>query len=105
MILVKAKLLRTQVVDKDFEGKSTRNYVFHCHKTDLDGSTVPVALSTKNIDASKLLEVHLSDKEFHLVPISNARVNAFSMNGAISYTLDEALILHPEFSALDQVMM
>lgn len=101
MILVKAKLLRTQIDDRTFEGNTTRHFLFHCHKTDLDGSTVPTIISTKSLEASKLLETHLSDSEFHLIPISNARVNAYSMNGSASYTLDHDLVLHPEFKSLD----
>lgn len=105
MILVKAKLLRTRTVDKEFEGKKSRHYVFECQKTDLDSSIVPALFSTKSLEASKVLETYLSDKEFHLIPINNARVNAFSMNGTTSFVLDENLILHPDFSNLDDVMV
>ena len=101
MILLKAKLLRSQVDDRTYEGTTTRHFIFHCHKTDLDGSTVPTVISTKNLEASKLLEDHLSDGDFHLIPISNARVNAYSMNGSASYTLDHDLVLHPAFKSLD----
>jgi hypothetical protein len=105
MILVKAKLNRTQVLDKVFEGNSTRNYLFLCQKTDLDGSLIPVTIATKNLDVSKLLETHLQDGDFHLIPISNARVNAFSMNGQASYTLDDTLVTHPDFKNLDTSLM
>jgi hypothetical protein len=104
MIVVKAKLLRSQVVDGTYDGKPTRKYVFHCHETDLDGSTIPRSFSTGSLDASKVLEKHLEDKDFHLIPISNARVNSFSMKGEASYTLDSEIILHPEFSSIDHIL-
>lgn len=105
MILVKAKLLRTQIDDRNFEGNTTRHFLFHCHKTDLDGSTVPTVISTKNLEASTFLEKHLSDFEYHLIPISNARVNSYSMNGSASYTLDHDLVLHPLFKTLDESVL
>lgn len=105
MILVKAKMLRCSVEDKIYDGKTTRNYVFHCQKTDLDGSTIPVVLTTKNLDSSKILEDLLKDKSFHLVPISNARVNTFSLNGNLTYNLDDSIVLHPEFLSLDRLMV
>jgi hypothetical protein len=104
MILVKAKLLRCRTDDRTFEDKTTRHYIFECQKTDLDGSIVPAIFSTKNLDVSKVLEAHLSDKQFHLIPINNGRVNAYSMNGTTSFVLDDSLILHPEFASLDDVM-
>lgn len=105
MILVKAKMNRTQVLDKSFEGKETRNYLFYCQKTDLDGSLIPVVITTKQLEVSKLLESHLSDGDFHLIPISNARVNAYSMNGQATYTLDDSLVSHPDFTNLDTSLM
>lgn len=105
MIIVKAKLNRTQIRDSEFEGKKSRAYLFHCQKTDLDGSLIPVVISTKQLEVSKLLESHLSDGDFHLIPISNARVNAFSMNGQASYTLDDSLVTHPDFINLDTSLM
>lgn len=104
MILVKARLLRSQVVDGSYDGKPTRKFVFHCHQTDLDGSTIPRSFSTGSLDASKVLEIHLSDEQFHLIPISNARVNSFSMKGEASYTLDSEIILHPNFSSIDHIL-
>ena len=105
MILVKAKMLRCSVEDKVFEGKTSRNYVFHCQRTDLDGSTIPVVLTTKNLESSKILEDLLKDKSFHLVPISNARVNTFSLNGNLTYNLDDSIVLHPDFRKLDSLMV
>lgn len=105
MILIKAKILRTSVQDKVYEGNTTRHYLFHCQKTDLDNSMIPVVLSTKDLDASKLLESHLSDDQFHLIPIENARVNQFSMNGAVSYIIDSNLVLHPKFHDLDSLIL
>lgn len=104
MILVKAKLLRSQVLDGTYDGKPTRKFVFHCHETDLDGSTIPRSFSTGNQDVSKILESFLSDREYHLIPISNARVNSYSMKGDASYTLDSDLILHPDFLSIDSIL-
>lgn len=105
MILLKAKMLRTQIDDRVFEGNTTRHFLFHCHKTDLDGSTIPTIISTKSLEASKLLESHLADSKFHIIPISNARVNAYSMNGSATYTLDHDLVLHPKFKTLDSSIL
>lgn len=105
MILIKAKLLRTQIEDKTFDGKTTRHYYLHCQKTDLDGSLMPVLVSTKSLDASKLLEAHLSDSEFHLIPVSNVRVNAYSLNAQVTCTLDDLIVMHPHFKNLDTSLM
>jgi len=104
MILVKARLLRSRVEDKVFDGTSTRHYVFDCQKTDLDKSIIPCTFSTKNIDSSKILESILIDKEFHFIPMIMGRNSQYSLTGSVAFTLDDALILHPDFGALEELV-
>lgn len=96
MKLVHAKMIRTQVVDKTYDGKASRSYQFTCQETDLDGSLIPFVINTSNADAAKVLEIYLKDGEFRLVPIKSISVNEYN-EGKNTLKLADDSVLHPDF--------
>lgn len=97
MKFVFARMLRTQVVDKEFNGNKSRQFHFLCQENDLDESRIPLTIVTKDEQAAKVLEKYLSDSSFKLIPITSIRVNEYN-EGKNVLQLSSESVLHPSFS-------
>lgn len=96
MKFVHAKFVKVERVQNTYDGKISTKYVFTCQETDLDGSLIPIKVTTSIEDSAKVLEKYIEDRNFHLIPIKDIQVNNYN-EGKNTLKLSDDIILHSDF--------